>query len=251
MIAIRRGQRTGGFFMLKEVPGNTNIIINDTNIPDEFVRVVFSRLETRGRATIEIVSGQELSESISSQIRGVVTPNTAVLLPGNGSQQMLKFFDSETISSLSGKWVFPIKTQRYFNGNICTGVSVALPKKLIKNTQNRNYSSLLVIDDVCATGETIQTIRSGLLYELDSPLPPLAWYAIFWLNYIKSDTSGFTANAAVNYKGEKGRVALNSLSTLISEGEKGRIVSINYAQKYFPQQEYSFLNTLSTLKQYD
>lgn len=240
--------------MLKEIPANTNLLINDTLIPDGVVRETFYRFGQLGLAMIDVLNCYSLSQAISPYIRENLSSNTAVLLPGNGSQSMLAFFDAPTKSSLKSAPAISFPCQRDFNGSAFTGISMDLPNQLVGNIQEGAYSQVLVIDDVCARGNTIQAIKKGILSELEPPLPPLVWKAIFWLNYYKSNTQGFACQAAIDYKSEpgsnRGLVPVNSLSTLLEDSGKGSNVRASYANKYFPGQDRKFISALLSLRKY-
>lgn len=237
--------------MNTEVPFNTNLVINDTTIPDQEVRGCFSELNSLGLVTIAILSCWDMSTQISSEIISKINQNTAILLPGNSSRTMLKYFNKDTKDRVLSTPTFNCRTQRTFSGNVCTNLEVSLPKKLIDQTQNRQFTSILIIDDVCASGKTIQTLKRGLLYELNPPIPTIGWNAIFWLLSASADINGFNCNAAINYKGKNGRVAINSLSTFLAKDIKGETVTNNYIQKYFPNLKNKFLDILNKLNSYE
>jgi len=222
-----------------KVPESTNIIINDTPIVDSNVRYAFARLKNTALASWIILSSAELNTDLLPKI----TTDILLLFPGNGSQYIKSELALEGID---------IGTEREFIRNKPTNCRVAIPDNLIESIGNQRCQ-VAIVDDVVASGLTINTIRKSIEYKIwmSGFEPRIAWVCIPWLLQklaIGKIDQAIKVNPCVVYSRDSSKVSVNSLSTLLEDSPKGTIVRKTYATKYFTNGK-GFLDSLTGLKQ--
>lgn len=225
-----------------EVPEGTNLIINDTSISDEVVCSAFLSTANLAKVNFQVLSANNMTDEIVQAFSSTDSNNVAVLYPGEGSKPIRRAANNDG---------YTVNTERQFSGARATNLSIKIPRELIDAIQQKKIKRVQIRDDVVATGLTIQTIREELLsrcsvvdytdYRQDVRFsypkvsaPKIDWEVVCWLVQKSADTTGFAVTAAIEYFRKSGRVPLNSLSTLLAETQKGKIVKENYANKYFP-----------------
>ena len=141
--------------------------------------------------------------------------------------------------------------------------SVSLPDELTVKLEQRfdksNEPNILIIDDVIGSGQTLQAIAETMTNIVSNanaePISDSEYYSRFpknyrsyglptysaatWLVYEKTNRQTNLGNriispitSALEYKGENGKAAVNSISTLLRSGDKEDQVRLAYAEKY-------------------
>jgi len=221
------------------VPEGTNIILNDTVIPDSQVRSFFADLKPSSKVSWLIFNSIELTGQLEGSLSQIAS-GLIFLFPGESSQPIRQQLN------IPG---YTVPTSRSYLGNRSTGVTAQIPPELTASAQDA-YCSLAIIDDVIATGETIATIKKSVEYQIQEQgfAPRIIWAVFALLKQKSASVSGFRrVECIVEYSRRSGRVPLNSLSTLLSNTPKGESVKNLYAQKYFikPADFLGSLNQLS------
>lgn len=164
--------------------------------------------------------------------------STLVVLPGNGAGIVKKFINKENSSWLC-KWPWksfphakrswiPGENPQAFVGRINPGVLVGI-------------KTVIVIDDVISSGETIRKLRK----ENEIFIPMAEWQAVTWVMQEAVVTKGFTTVFATKTVGVKERkVPINSLSTLV----ECREIAESYARRNFSSLAETFLKIISGLR---
>ncbi len=247
---------------LRIIPSKTNLVINDTFIPDEMVTSAFTEVTNQAIVKFDVLSGRDLTAGlepfIAIALNGLQTEISAILYPGQGSKQVTQFFSAAMLGLLTAYNQFDIPTKRTFYGSRASFTSVRIPEKLIKTAKTGKIKNILTIDDVVSTGETVNAIRENtenmatVLDEKDyDPYmrfskprivsqPQIEWSVACWLRQQSAKTDGFNSYSSVVYRRRDGKVPTNSLSTLLSETQKGNSVRNNYARKYFTNAQALF-----------
>ena len=244
-----------------------NLIINDTPVPDRKVREVFAEFQP----SAEILSARELTldleKNAATAMLGIAYPKSvALIFPGEGAKSLYSFLSPEVSNPIlqASKWSVP--AYRVLSGNKPISVNVEIPTNILKGINEERIEQVWVCDDVIATGLTIRSIasvvdswlnRRGENYNpsLRFSFPTqretsLIWQAFCWLQREDADIGPFKSQPAAIYKSpnSKRKVPLNSLSTLLSNSNRGSDARTRYSQKNFNDERkfYELLATLST-----
>ncbi len=221
------------------VPEGTNLIINDTPYPDDSVRSLFDDLTPVAKVKWLILSATEMTRELGA----ILTPallGATFLFPGEGSQYI------KSRLNLEG---YNIITSRRFIGNRPSSVEVQVPPPVIEAVENSPTPSVTIIDDVIATGETVESIRREVEWDMRYPPRVLTWSVYCWLKQWSAKMPDIEVVSCIVYKRKSGRVPLNSLSTIMSTTNKGAIVRSSYAQRYFADPT-EFIIALKQLETY-
>lgn len=236
------------------IPYGTNILINDIgadeNWKDECKRML--------QPSIEFVAPQELSDNLgmtlNRECRELAEKKVAVLFPGRGGVAVQESIDRRNIFPNVDYQEFRVGATRSFPRAI---PAIILPEVLIESLRQRIYDTILVVDDVIVTGETLKAVQQKIYLETDEVnyekynqslrfswseveinRLPLSWYAASWLTSAKPKTQATTLSeyqqvlTCLYYKGERGQTPVNSLSTWVLDEIKGQKVLEAYAKKY-------------------
>ena len=219
------------------VPEGTNIIINDTVFSDREIGRIFECLGPVILTKWIILNAEELTCNLAPQIVSGIT----LLFPGEGSQ----FIKLQL--SLPG---IDIPTQRIFERNKPTVCNIEIPETLVNTVVENPFSPIGIVDDVVASGQTIQQIRKSLEFKVcDRGInPKIQWGCFTWLRQKRANTEGFLMRAYIEYSKKSGIPAVNSFSTFLQDTEKGYTVTKGYALRYFSGYEQSFYDFIKGLK---
>lgn len=219
------------------VPENTNIIINDTAFSDREIGRIFVRLNPVVLTKWIILNAEELTYNLAP----LITSGITLLFPGEGS----KFIKSQL--SLQG---IDIPTLRIFERNKPTECIVNTPNELVETVVSDPFSMIGIVDDVVASGQTIQEIKRSLEFRVNTcgTDPKIQWGCFTWLRQKRADTEGFLMSTCIDYSKKSGRVAVNSFSTFLLDTEKGYAVTKGYALRYFSGYERLFYDFINGLK---
>lgn len=167
---------------------------------------------------------------------------TAVIFPGGGAQSIKELLPEEL---LEGMLVIDVPTQRKVDARTgaVEGVSINDITQARKVLGASKLETILVIDDVIATGSTIVALQEAF------PLRNVEWCAsaLFSLSPLQrrrfsngspSGVEGFrTIITPIVYQGTSGIPALNSLSTLIGDSDKSKVVRGKYITDFVDDAE--------------
>lgn len=258
-----------------EIPENTNIIINDTDISTkriegEFCGLNSSKVEFIILDTYELTAPLEIA--LINYLSQLDTSKIAILFPGNGSKSVKGRLSAQTQKEIrSAGYKANTNTKREF---VREGRSVVpiltnpgIPDKLISKILKYEVNTVTIIDDVVASGQTIQGMRMAVKATVRENIPiennynpdirfsfpermnvPIIGFSVFtWLLQKTADTNGFEVFPTSIYKKKTGKAPVNSLSTMLYDEIKGKTVASLYSEKYFGD-PYEFKILLEKLK---
>lgn len=168
--------------------------------------------------------------------RSLEPRSTLIVLPGNGASIVKKHIDNvksfwlyrwpwKAFPYAKRVWV-PGENPQAFVGRINQGVLIGI-------------KTVVVIDDVISSGETIRKLRK----ENESFIPNTQWQAITWVMQEAAITNGYSSVFAVKAVGSKERkVPINSLSTLVER----RDIAESYARRNFGKEAEAFLKIIES-----
>lgn len=157
--------------------------------------------------------------------------NTLFLIPGNGARDVAK-----DLRPLLEGWSTTclVATRHWVPGDAPrASVNRVYPKGFLLE-----FTDVVVIDDVVASGATIQAIK-----RVNEPwMPGTCWHILTWVRQRSSDVTGFASIFASVEVGEKNgrRPPINSLSTLLDRPD----VAESYATRNFAGRASTFLDQL-------
>lgn len=154
---------------------------------------------------------------------------TAIVFPGEGAKAVRR----ESLggdSALGSFQQFFLPTNRMVDNGRVVGVTVEVPENAREELASGQFRHVMVIDDVIATGKTLNTLRAAV--QEYSP-NPLTFTSCAWFIRKPTDVVGYDSVRGIyQYWCNEGYPALNSLSTWLRTDEKGFIVRENYKKKY-------------------
>lgn len=226
------------------------ILIQDIS-PDNTLTKAAKKLNEISSITLQIVDGLNLTKDIIALIKksGVLSNDPLIIYPGNGSQSVKKYLSSDekqlTVNSIS----LPTQRTMIENGKFDLTVNYfSLPQNIDTNT-------VLIIDDVVASGQTAQTIAS----EIKVRFPDARCILATWLFMVptkpenKKSSSGIMGIdqtiASIVLKGNlTSRPPINSLSCFTQNDKKYDEIKTYFMQKYINDQN-KFTSAINLLKQ--
>lgn len=154
---------------------------------------------------------------------------TAIVFPGEGGKAVQReSLDGD--SAVGSFQQFFLPTSRIVDNGRVVGVTVQMPENAQEALASGQLKQVLVVDDVIATGKTLNTLRAAV--QECSP-NPLAFTSCVWFARKPTDVIGYDVVRGVyRYWSNDGYPALNSLSTWLRTDEKGFIVREKYKKKY-------------------
>ena len=251
------------------IPDKNNLIINDTPLKEGLINTAMKSLKSR-KVDFIVFESTELTGSLIPIIRSKIDQqesSVAIIFPGQGSKKVKEMFSSDLMQELSQKGiVYETNTSRTWTGNRPQISETNIPQDLIIKLNEGAIKAVWIIDDVVASGETIQAIAGDIKYELTDMQPADPDYdqsirfsssqgktskysqVVFtWLKQKSAMTTGFEIYAPSTYSRRSGKVPVNSISTLLMDDQKGKTVKDLYAQKYFDKPE-EFTELIDNLK---
>ncbi|CAN5188809.1 hypothetical protein BH09PAT1_BH09PAT1_7630 [soil metagenome] len=216
--------------------------------PDRFLDAA-QQLNLASSITMQVVDTRNVTRDIFSLLEesSRISPETLLVFPGNGSQDILRLMGEADIE-LPLVDTVNLKTERTMirNGDFSLSVDYTpLPDKKYKNA--------VIIDDVVASGQTAQEIA----YDLRSYYPGISVDVATWLMLPPSNSLNKTipsgiANVDRTFAGivVKGnyvsRPPINSLSMFLDDSEMSLKEAI-YRNKYIKDQ-LQFNQTIEKLR---
>lgn len=185
----------------------------------------------------EYITSQELSEPMTGMLQSVLKnvddQTSAVIFLGNGSQPVYETCWEGKIAFDSWN-VFKVRAERMFENNKPKSVCFEFPKVMRDAFEFPRYKKIFVIDDVIATGMTLNALKKRLNY-------PAQYTAVSWFRRKPTNVEGYdVVTSALEYRSLDPNTypALNSLSTWLRTDEKGFVVRENYKKKYICPRGY-------------
>ena len=163
---------------------------------------------------------------------------TLIVLPGNGASIVKKYIDKakpfwlwrwpwKAYPHAKRIWI-PGESRQAFVGRINRGVLIGI-------------KTVVVIDDVISSGETIRKLRK----ENENFIPMANWHAITWVMQEAAITNGYSKIFAAKAVGLKERkVTINSLSTFV----ECRWIAESYARRNFENLTEAFLKIIESFR---
>lgn len=163
---------------------------------------------------------------------------TLIVLPGSGASIVKKYINNakpfwlwqwpwKAFPHAKRDWI-PGENPQAFVGRINPGVLIGI-------------KTVVVIDDVISSGETIRKLRK----ENKSFIPMAEWQAVTWVTQEAAVTKGFSAVFATKTVGSKEhKVPINSLSTLV----ECREIAESYAWRNFGNHAEAFMKILESIR---
>lgn len=238
----------GGFYV-----ADGNIIIQDctpeTDISeneriDYLIKTWLNSEESL--VTFQLVDALKATEKLLKLLARKRKENTLVLFPGNGALSVKKYLSTLGSEFANGVYI-PVSRTMIDKGKFKVLVDLPdLPK---------NFSKILLIDDVVASGQTAATVVSTLSRRIGI-LPPIdlaCWlildsrdpYYPAGLPYFRSVFTSLVIRG-----NNVSKPPINSLSCLIDQTGRYDIVKRKYVEKYFKDTQVSnkLLNLIGGLK---
>lgn len=245
-----------------EIPPGIPTLLNDINallkpginpeVVDQAVKILIGT-SFKPESALYIVAGSlktETQQLASSMLDSTQPGRTALIYPGEGAKSVVR----ETLEELvepDNVDTFFVPTKRVFDNGKMSRVEVALPDELAYGIDIQKYQDFLVVDDVIATGSTLNTLREQL-----TPAGiqrPMRFCSISWFCRRPTTINGYESVQSVyRYWTSEGWPALNSLSTLLRTDEKGEAVRAGYIKKYirYPygfKKQIQYIRSLTTI----
>lgn len=213
------------------------ILIQDTTPSinrSDFIALV-EDLNNASNITMQVVDAEALSSDLSNQLvtQNLLFPDQVILVPGNGAKGVFEQLQ-RTNSDVPGN-IYTLPTQRTLikPGKFDIDINFSsLPKV-------SELSSVLIIDDVVASGQTANTIAEELLYRNPELEINIGTWIYLWPNDIanKKTPSGIknvtATSASIALKGNYyGRPPINSLSCLLQDDPLSQQKTDTYISKY-------------------
>ncbi len=210
-------------------------------------------LQLACKGWLEMYNGENLVYSLKEKLeplfRVLNKRKTILVFPGTGS----KFIKTLMQDAICEMGIVEIPTQRKVNASgVVEGVELGEKTVFRETVANRKAENIVVIDDVIVTGSTLKTIQQAF------PMRGLEWFGASLMmlsplqrrekTKIDSGVEGYKSIIApIIYQGITGIPAVNSLSTLIGESEKSKMVRAKYIRDYV-EDEQVFLQVVDTLQ---
>lgn len=213
------------------------------------------------RGWLEIFDATVLAQNLSLQLENLLTNSrlerSAFIFPGKGSIPVADLLSKTIRQEIFGGVAKVIKapTQRIVNAatGAVEGVKIGDAAKIKQSLSDRTIEKVMVLDDVIATGTTLNAFRKL------APSSQPDWTAAAFMtlapsqNRARSKNSpsgvdGYQAILTVNsYQGLSGTPALNSLSNLIGDSPKSQMVRSRYMERYVEDAE-QFADSINQIK---
>lgn len=213
------------------------VLIQDIS-PDTQLTQSAKKLNEVSNITLQVVDGKSLTQDILDLLResGILNTNPLVIYPGYGAISLRNFLNDGSLNTNS----IYLPTQRTMirNGEFQLDVDYSsLPK-------NIDTQTVLMIDDVVASGQTAQTICR----EMKTRFPSIKCVLATWLFLKptkpenKTSLSGIEGIdetiASVVLKGNlTSRPPINSLSCFLRSEDKYEEMKANFIKKYITDQQ--------------
>lgn len=226
---------------------------------DEQVRESVESFIMACKGFIYFYSAQDLSARLNDKLDsllGQLDPKkTLLVFPGNGAKTTKDLMRPEIFKFFG---TLDLEVMRVLEDNMSVSrVNVLTGKNEIRKVLPKKIEACVLIDDVLLTGSTAQSSRQFL-----SPLvDEVQWYGSTWMalsplqsktrrdnDAYKSSLPGFSrVVTVVLYQGTNGVPANNSLSSFIESGERSKIITERYKEKYVEDLE-TFETALDSLR---
>lgn len=244
-----------------DVPWQTPVLLNDVNKllkpgvrPEDMDVALQILIGTTFSTKAALYANSNTLEvsmvNLATSILADADPETtAIVFPGEGAKAVRResFGDDST---LDGFQQFFLPTNRMVDNGRVVGVTVEIPENTREKLASGQFRQVVVIDDVIATGKTLNTLRATL--QERSP-NPLAFTSCVWFARKPTDVVGYDVVRGIyRYWSNDGYPALNSLSTWLRIDEKGNKVRESYKRKYirYPygfDKQIAYIRSLTTI----
>lgn len=215
------------------------ILIQDIT-PNAALTQAAKRLNEISNITLQVVDGLSLTKDMVTLIKrsGVLSDSPLIIYPGNGSQSVRRYLISADKQFALNSVGLPTQRTMIGNGKFDLTVDYSpLP-------QDINTGTVLIIDDVVASGQTAQSIAT----ELKKRFLSIRCILATWLFVIptkpenKNSDSGIQdvdqALSSIVLKGNlTSRPPINSLSCFIRNENQYEKMKVNFLKKYITDQQ--------------
>lgn len=244
-----------------EVPWRTPVLLNDVNKLlrpgirpkdiDLALQILIGTTFSTEKALCASSNDLEspMVDLITARLAGFDPETTAIVFPGEGAKAVRR--ESLGVGgTVDGFRQFFLPTNRIVDNGRVVGVTVELPIDTREELASGRFRQILVVDDVVATGKTLNTLRAAV--QECSP-NPLAFTSCVWFAREPTDITGYESVRAVyRYWTREGYAALNSLSTWLRTDWKGFVVRGKYKEKYirYPygfDKQIDYIRSLTTI----
>lgn len=202
------------------------------------------------------VDGKGLRNPTKSLTQSLLTgnPESAILLfPGKGAKSVIR--ETLDTSDLLPYDTYFFDTFRPVNSVGKVGeVILQFPETLEDRLQENTIATIIVIDDVIATGKTLGAIAREVRRlekhrnETDPSSSPVGLEAISWFCREPTEIIDYERVQSVfRYRATDGWPALNSLSTLLGNNEKSQMVRARFVKR-FVSYPYGFFKQLDAIR---
>lgn len=243
-----------------EVPAGTPVLLNDINgilkpevrsrTIDQAVRILIGttfKPETALYATTQTIATSML-ELVAPILAQTSPQETAIILPGEGAKAVLR----ESLQGLPELSLFKsyfVPTERIVDNGKPVDVRVMLTDLDLEFFE-KSFRTFIVVDDVVATGKTLNVLREKLT---NKSTKRKLFRAVTWFLRQPTQVNGYQSVESIyRYWTREGWPALNSLSTLLRTDEKGESVRAGYIKKYirYPygfRKQIDYIRSLTTI----
>jgi hypothetical protein len=248
-------------FMLVD-PATTRLAIDDVSyrarkpLTEELAALTSSLVGELKVYDVEALA-KALEPRVTSLLQEKDPERTLLVFPGTGANVVLQLLMENVISDFIAKngQLAKMPTKRLVNAKTgeIEGVEIVGVEVLRKGFQ-RSVDTIIVLDDVIASGATLDTIQAQL------QIPSKDWYAetLMTLSPLQNRKRSTTARllffeyyqsvqSPIVYQGTTGIPPLNSLSTLIGTSEKSELVRSRYIDKYVNNKDL-FMDSIASIR---
>lgn len=230
--------------------GDVSTMLRPGITPQDFDNQVEAMVASSFNTDARYIAARQLDTALNTTIRNIVTNenpnNLLIIFPGNGSNTVKQENPSVWNTVRTQYPTMSIKANRIFTENSPTNVVIDLTNNEERQIKEKQYTSVLVIDDVIAKGLTLNKIRETI-----QPItaPNAAFFAASWFLRSDANVQGYKKIASIyRYSAIEGYPAMNSLSTWLRGDEKSKAVLDAYTKRYI-QYEYGFKKAITILKE--
>lgn len=226
------------------------ILIQDI-APDAALTQAAKKLNEISNITLQVVDGLSLTKDMVTLIKksGVLSYNPLIIYPGNGSQSVRRYLISADKQFALNSVSLPTQRTMIRNGEFDLTVNY------FPLAQNINTGTVLIIDDVVASGQTAQSIAA----ELKKRFPSIRCVLATWLFVMptrpenKNSDSGIrdidqTLSSIVLKGNLTSRPPINSLSCFIRSEDQYEEMKVNFLKKYITDQQ-TFRKFISSIEE--
>ena len=219
------------------IPEKTNLIINDTPLETGMVSRA-TKSFVGCSVDLIVLDRQELTTPLVENIeRRLQNGNDSlgIVFPGQGAQQVKEVLPTLLIENMqSTGMIYDTQTSRIYKNNLPTSLNANIPRDLVEKINTKEVANIWIVDDVIATGQTIQGMRSDIIEQLiemqpenknynqgirfsfpQIKIPNTVFSSFTWLKQKSANTENFDIFASIVYFRKSSKSIIGKLIYII------------------------------------